>query len=66
LVARLWEVEGRSGTARLRFPGIELRSAHTADLVEREAEPLSMADGAIQVPVRGFGISTVRVRWQGG
>ncbi|KPJ62154.1 hypothetical protein AMK68_05270 [candidate division KD3-62 bacterium DG_56] len=65
LIARLWEVEGRTGTARLRFDGIDIRSAHATDLVERDAEPLRVADGIVEVPVRGFGISTVRVGWQG-
>lgn len=65
LIARLWEVEGRTGTGRLRFDGIDVRSAHATDLVERDAAPLRVVDGIIEVPVRGFGISTVRVQWQG-
>jgi len=60
-IVRLLETEGHAAEASVRLPGIELRRAYETDVVERNRGPLTVADGAVTVSLKPWGIATVRV-----
>jgi len=62
LIIRLIETEGRSTPAKLSFPNLTVEQAWHANLVEETQGPLSHTEQGVTVPMRAFGISTVRIR----
>jgi alpha-mannosidase len=60
-VARLYESTGGQCQARLRF-GVPVSEARLSNTLEDRLEPLTMEDGALVLPLRGFQIATVRLR----
>jgi alpha-mannosidase len=60
LVLRLYEAHGARGTARLRLAA-PLESARLANALEDDGEPLSVADGTIEISYRPHQIITVKV-----
>jgi len=61
LVIRLWELSGQATTAHIRLTGLTAQRATACNLVEDPAGPLEITDGAIAVPIKGFGLATVIV-----
>jgi alpha-mannosidase len=61
LLLRLWELAGKATTAHVRLGPLSIRSATSCNLVEEPQGPLAVRDGAIEVPIRGSGLATVRV-----
>jgi hypothetical protein len=61
LVLRLWEVAGRATTAQVRLPLLAVRKASSCNLVEEPQATLEVHQSAVAVPVRGFGLQTLRV-----
>ncbi len=61
LIARLWECAGQDVTVSVHTSGLgSLRAARQTDLLERDGEALTVADGQVTVPVRARGLATVR------
>jgi alpha-mannosidase len=61
-ILRLWEVEGESATATLRFPLWEVTRAALTNLVEEDGESLPVMRGIVFVPVGAHAVVTVRIR----
>ena len=61
LLLRLWELAGKATTAHVRLGPLSIQSATSCNLVEEPQGPLAVRDGAIEVPIRGSGLATVRV-----
>jgi hypothetical protein len=61
LVLRLWELTGQATTARLQLPFAAAGKAVSCSLVEEPQKPLSVDDGAVEVPLRAAGLATVRL-----
>jgi alpha-mannosidase len=61
LVIRLYEPHGGRGAALVRLAA-PVRAAARANLLEEEAEPLELRDGAIAVPFRPWEIVTILAR----
>jgi alpha-mannosidase len=59
-VIRFHETEGRSGAARIRLPGKDIKALAVADLREREVRKLRPGD---RIPYKAFEIVTLRVSW---
>jgi alpha-mannosidase len=61
MILRLWEVSGRSTTTRVRLNHFSATKATACNLSEDPHENLSVEDGTIPVPIRGFGLATIRL-----
>jgi hypothetical protein len=61
LLIRLWELTGKATTAHVRLGPLAIRNATSCNLVEEPQGPLVVRDAAIEVPIRGSGLATVRV-----
>jgi hypothetical protein len=61
LILRLWEVEGRDTKVRLKLGHFTPRKASACNLVEEPTAKLRRREGSVFVPIRGFGLATVRV-----
>ena len=53
---------GRQGTAALTMPPVAVGKAWQTNLVEENQAELACTEHSVTVPVRAFGISTVRVQ----
>ncbi len=62
LVLRLYEANGKAGTAAVSFLRSP-RSAVATDLLENEGEALDLKDGRLELAFRAFEIRTVKVRF---
>ncbi|MBA2383861.1 MAG: alpha-mannosidase [Actinobacteria bacterium] len=60
LVLRLYEAHGARGMARVRL-GAPFDSAHLANALEEEREPLEVQDGEVLVPYRPHQLLTVKI-----
>ena len=59
LVLRLWVLSGKAVTAHIRLPLLPAGKATLCNLVEVPEEQRPFRDGAVGVPIRGFGLATV-------
>jgi alpha-mannosidase len=62
IIIRLIETEGQEVTAKLRLPHINIKKAYQANVIEKNKGELPFADHNISVPLKAFGISTIRIR----
>jgi alpha-mannosidase len=61
VVVRLYDLDGVSADVALAS-WFRMADARTTDLLERSGKPLAMRDGACTVPVKAWGIETVKAR----
>lgn len=64
LIIRLIETEGRSaegGTATVTLPHLTVKKAWRTNLVEENQAELSHTEHSVTVPIKAFGISTIRI-----
>jgi hypothetical protein len=61
LIARLIETEGSACTAALTLPPVTIAQARRTDIVEKNVGELIFDAHRVEVPLRAFGISTVRI-----
>lgn len=61
LIIRLIETEGRSVTARVTLPSVSIVRVNATNLVEEPGEPLYGTEHGVSVPVKAYGISTIRL-----
>jgi hypothetical protein len=64
IIVRLIETDGKQGTAALTLPALAISKAWQTNLVEENQAELEHTDKSVTVPVRPFGISTMRVQLQ--
>ncbi|MHC4563345.1 MAG: glycoside hydrolase family 38 N-terminal domain-containing protein [Planctomycetota bacterium] len=62
LVLRLVETEGKATDATVQLPFVTISEALATDLVERNGQALTCDAHSVTVPVKAFGIATVRLR----
>jgi len=62
LILRLWEISGRDTIAQLNVSGLaNVTGAWQTDLLERDLNPLVIKNGMVEVPLKGRGLTTVRL-----
>jgi alpha-mannosidase len=62
VILRLIETDGKQGAATLTMPMVAIDKAWQTNLVEEDQAGLESTDHSVRVPVRPFGISTVRLQ----
>ncbi|MCL6430234.1 MAG: hypothetical protein K6V36_05155 [Anaerolineae bacterium] len=62
LIFRLWEGSGAACVASLTLPGLGPLRASRCSIVEEDLTPLEAEGHTVRIPMRGFGIETVRIR----
>ena len=60
IIVRLIETEGKEVTATLTLPHITVDKAYQTNLVEENKGELTFTEHSIKVPIKAFGISTIR------
>lgn len=62
LIVRLWECAGKAAAADLRLSGLgQVAEARQTDLLERDAAPLAVSAGSVELPLPARGLATVRL-----
>ena len=64
LIIRLIETGGQEVNARVTLPGLSIQGVRVTNLVEENIGETAFTEHEIAVPIRAFGISTVRVQTQ--
>jgi len=62
LIVRLMETEGKDTTVTVRLPFLTITRAYQTNLVEENERLLSAQKHEVTVPIKAFGITTVRIR----
>ncbi len=62
IIVRLAETEGKEVTATLTLPHLSIQKAYATNLVEAKQEELAPAAHQVKVPVKAFGLATIRIR----
>ena len=62
IIVRLIETEGQETTARVRLPQLTINRAYRTNLVEENEGELTSTPHEVAVPVKAFGISTIRLQ----
>lgn len=62
IILRLIETQGRETTASIALPYVAVAEAMITNLVEENAGRVSSTRNGIRVPLKAFGITTVRIR----
>lgn len=63
LIARLWECQGKPTQASLALSELyKLHSAQATDLLEIDQASLNVSNNQIHLPVKGYGISSIRLK----
>lgn len=63
IILRFMEGEGKDATVIITLPFINIHEAYQTNLVEENMELLSCQRNTVAVPVKAFGISTIRVKF---
>jgi len=61
IIIRLIETEGKDTVVTLRLPFISITRAYQTNLVEENERLLSAKEHTVAVPIKAFGITTIRV-----
>jgi hypothetical protein len=61
LIIRLIETEGQEVTAKVALPHLALKKAWRTNLVEENQAELTYTEHSVTVPIKAFGISTIRI-----
>lgn len=64
IIARLLETEGKEVTATLTMPHLVIKKAQQTNLVEENIAELPSTEHSVTVPVKPFGITTIRFQTQ--
>ena len=62
LIVRLVEMEGKNSKVTVKLPFILIKRAYQTNLVEENERLLSAQKHEVRVPVKAFGIATVRIK----
>ena len=58
---RMLETEGKQTTTKLQLPHMTITKAHRTNVVEENISELSFAEHSISVPLKAYGITTIRL-----
>ena len=61
IIVRLIETEGEDSSVTLTLPLFTIEKAHQTNLVEENEKILSTREHAVTVPIKAFGITTIRI-----
>jgi len=61
IIVRLIETEGKEVTTTLTVPHLAIRTVYRTNLVEENEEELTFGANEIRVPLKAFGIATIRI-----
>ena len=61
-ILRLLETNGDSGTVKIETPILNLRSAWISNAMEKNERPAPVSAHSVEVPVKPFGIVTIRLQ----
>ncbi len=62
IIIRLMETEGIDTTVTVTLPFVNIREAYLTNLVEEDRKILDCQQNAVTVPIKAFGISTIRMK----
>ena len=62
IIARLIETEGKDVSVTLTMPFLKIERAYKTNLVEENREIITTREHAVNIPVKAFGIATVRIQ----
>ena len=65
LIVRLQEIGGHETRARLSLPNVQVSGASLCNLLEQVQGPLTVSDGAVDVPLQAYGVATVKLEISG-
>jgi len=63
IIVRLIETEGQEVTATMTLPHLTIKKAWRTNLVEENQAELNHTEHSVDVPVKAFGISTIRIKF---
>ena len=61
-ILRLTETQGRAAKVTVTLPHVTIRDARRTNVVEEDRGPAAFTEHEITVPVKAFGITTVRAK----
>ena len=61
IIVRLIETEGEDTNVTLTLPFLTIEKAYQTNLVEENEKILSTQEHAVTVPIKAFGITTIRI-----
>jgi hypothetical protein len=61
VIVRLSETEGQEVTAKVTLPHVTIKKAWRTNLVEENQVELTYTEHSVTVPIKAFGISTIRI-----
>jgi alpha-mannosidase len=61
VIVRLIETEGQEVTAEVTLPHLSIKKAYRTNLAEENEAELAFTEHSVTVPVKAFGISTIRI-----
>lgn len=62
IIVRLIETEGKDATATVTLPHLTIKKAYRTNLVEENEGKATSTEHKITVPIKAFGITTIRLR----
>lgn len=65
LIIRLMETEGKNTPVRITLPFLKIKTGYLTNLVEENQKRLSVQKHIVKVPVKSFGITTIRIQDEG-
>ena len=63
IIIRLMEMEGKDTVATITLPFVNIKEAYLTNLVEENEKLLSCSRNTVTVPIKAFGISTIRIKF---
>ena len=64
IILRLMEMEGINAMVTITLPFINIKEAYLTNLVEENEKLLTCQRNTVIAPIKAFGISTIRVKFQ--
>jgi alpha-mannosidase len=64
IITRLIETEGKETSVTLTLPSLVIKKAQQTNLVEENMQQLSFTEHNVVVPIKPFGITTIRLQTQ--
>ena len=62
VIVQLIEIDGQPASATLTLPFLAVERAWSTNLVEENQEELTHSEHSVTVPIKAFGIATVRLQ----
>jgi len=62
LIIRLIETEGKDTTVKITLPFLKIKKAYQTNLVEENEKTIPIQKHTIRIPIKSFGITTIRIQ----